>query len=427
VVELVRAGRPGRLVAGELGLAPATVHRWKAQDLIDRGVKPGTSTSERGELAAARLRIRELETELALVKQAATLFAEGVRPKAKDPVIAELASQGFSAKRCCRILGVAASGFLMWRRRSPSPRQLRFAWLTELVRAIHADSRGTYGWRRVNAELVYGHRVIVNRKTVRKIMRAQGLRGLPGSRKTFRSKANMATAADLVERRFDRPAQTSCGSPTSPSTRPGRASCIAAWSWMFSRRVVGWSIDSHQATPLVTNALGMAISNRNPRPAQTVVHSDHGSQYTSWAFTQRARESGLLPSMGTIGDAYDNAVIESFWARMQTELLDRQRWRTRVELANAIFEYLEIFHNRQRRHSALGWRTPLNSRSSTPPTSPDSHTPRSPNGAQTSTNNRGPITSATSTSNPGRRGSTARSSALTASTLRSSTGCWTGS
>ena len=82
-------------------------------------------------------------------------------------------------------------------------------------------------------------------------------------------------------------------------------------------------------------------------------------QYTSWAFTQRAKDAGLLPSMGTIGDAYDNAVIESFWGRMQTELLNRQRWRTRVELANAIFEYLEVFHNRQRRHSALGWLTPM--------------------------------------------------------------------
>ena len=103
----------------------------------------------------------------------------------------------------------------------------------------------------------------------------------------------------------------------------------------------------------------MAINNRNPVRDQTVIHSDHGSQYTSWAFTQRAKDSGLLPSMGTIGDAYDNAVIESFWGRLQTELLDRQRWRTRIELANAIFEYLEVFHNRRRRHSALGWLTPI--------------------------------------------------------------------
>jgi len=360
VVELVRAGRPVRVVAAELGLAEATVYRWKAQDLVDHGIKAGLSTSERGELAAARRRIRELETELALVKRAAALFEEGVRPKDTYPVIAELASQGFSAKRCCRVLGVAASGFFMWRRRSPSPRQLRLAWLTDLVRAIHADSRGTYGWRRINAELVYGHGVVVNRKTVRKIMRLNGLHGLPGPRKGFRTRANIATAADLVERRFDRPApdQLWVTDITEHPTREGKLYCCVVLD-VFSRRVVGWSIDTHQAAPLVTNALGMAIHNRNPRPEQTVIHSDHGSQFTSWAFTQRAKDSGLLPSMGTIGDAFDNAVIESFWGRMQTELLDRRRWNTRVELANAIFEYLEIFHNRQRRHSALGWRTPV--------------------------------------------------------------------
>jgi transposase InsO family protein len=103
----------------------------------------------------------------------------------------------------------------------------------------------------------------------------------------------------------------------------------------------------------------MAVANRRPARDATVIHSDRGSQFTSWAFTQRARESGLLPSMGAVGSAYDNAVIESFWARMQTELLDRQRWKTRLELANAMFDYLEIWHNRQRRHSALGWLTPV--------------------------------------------------------------------
>jgi putative transposase len=206
VLELVRDGRPVRVVAAELGLAEATVYRWKAQDLIDRGVKPGTSTSERGELAMAKRRIKELETELALVTQAAKLFEEGVRPKPPTRSSLSWPARACSTKRCCRILGVAASGFFMWRRRAPSPRQLRFAWLTELVQAIHAASRGTYGWRRVYAELVYGHGVIVNRKTVRKIMRLHGLHGLPGLSKRFRRKANIATTADLVERRFDRPA-----------------------------------------------------------------------------------------------------------------------------------------------------------------------------------------------------------------------------
>ena len=126
---------------------------------------------------------------------------------------------------------------------------------------------------------------------------------------------------------------------------------------VFSRRVVGWSIDSAPTAALVTNALGMSTQQR--RPEGTVIHSDQGTQFTSWAFTRRAIDSGLLPSMGSVGDCFDNAVVESFWSRMQVELLDRQRWRTRVELANAIFEYIEIFHNRQRRHSALGMLSPV--------------------------------------------------------------------
>jgi putative transposase len=213
-----------------------------------------------------------------LVKQAAKLFEEGVRPKAKYPVIAELAGQGFSAKQCCRILGVAASGFFMWRRRSSSPREVRFAWLTGLVRAIHADSRGTYGWRRVYAELAYGHGVVVNRKTVRKIMRLNGLHGLPGSRKPFRSKANIATTADLVERRFERPApdQLWVTDITEHPTREGKVYCCVVLD-TFSRRVVGWSIDSTQTTSLVLNALGMATQRRPDRNG-LVMHSDRGVQ-----------------------------------------------------------------------------------------------------------------------------------------------------
>ena len=103
---------------------------------------------------------------------------------------------------------------------------------------------------------------------------------------------------------------------------------------------------------------GMVIANRDPQSG-VIVHSDHGVQFTSWAFTDRAKRSGLVPSMGSIGDCYDTVVIESFWGRMQTELLNRKRWKTRIELANAIFDYLEIFHSRQRRHSALGVRTPI--------------------------------------------------------------------
>ena len=122
--------------------------------------------------------------------------------------------------------------------------------------------------------------------------------------------------------------------------------------------MVGWSIDATPTAALVTNALGMAIQTRTPAGG-TVIHSDQGVQFASWAFTHRAKDSGLVPSMGSVGDCYDNAMIEAFWSRMQVELLNRQRWKTRVELANAIFDYLEIFHNRQRRHSSLGMLTPI--------------------------------------------------------------------
>ena len=126
----------------------------------------------------------------------------------------------------------------------------------------------------------------------------------------------------------------------------------------YSRRVVGWSIDAAPTAALVTNALGMAIDARRPT-GSTVIHSDQGTQYGSWAFTRRALDAGLLPSMGAVGTRFDSALMESFWSRVQVELLDRQVWSTRLELATALFEYLEIFHNRQRRHSSLGMLTPF--------------------------------------------------------------------
>jgi transposase InsO family protein len=126
----------------------------------------------------------------------------------------------------------------------------------------------------------------------------------------------------------------------------------------FSRKIVGWSIDSVQNSSLVVNALDMAIKNRLPA-AGGIVHADHGVQFTSWSFGEKIRSAGLMPSFGTVGDGLDNAMIESFWSSMQIELLNRQKWRTRVELANAMFDYIEIFHNRRRRHSQLGYRTPM--------------------------------------------------------------------
>lgn len=268
-----------------------------------------------------------------------------------------MAAEGRSVQLACRVLAVSESGFFAQRQRPPSARAIRHAALTDLIGRVHLDSRGTYGARRVHAELTLGHGLVIGHGTVALLMHRAGIAGVTG-RPRFRRIPNVATAADLVERRFGRddPDRLWVTDITEHPTREGKVYCAVVLD-VWSRRVVGWSIDASPTAGLVTNALGMAIEGR--RPDGTVIHSDQGTQFTSWAFTRRALDSGLMPSMGAVGSCFDNAMIESFWSRMQVELLDRQTWRTRVELANAIFEYLEIFHNRQRRHSRLGMLTPI--------------------------------------------------------------------
>jgi putative transposase len=269
-----------------------------------------------------------------------------------------MAGEGKPTQVACRIVGVPESSYYAQKKRPPSARSVRHVWLTDLILQVHMTSRGTYGSRRVHAELTLGRHIGVGREAVAMLMRRAGIVGVVGTPKR-KSIANVATSSDLVKRDFARaaPNRLWVTDITEHRTREGKIYCAVVLD-TYSRRVVGWSIDSSPDAALVTNALSMAISNRGPSRGG-IIHSDHGAQFTSWAFTKRARDSGLVPSMGSIGDCYDNAMIESFWGRMQVELLNRQRWNTRIELANAIFEYLEIFHNRQRRHSSIGMLTPI--------------------------------------------------------------------
>ena len=358
-LDLIDAGRKVRDVARDLGLSEQTIYVWRKQHRIDQGLETGLSSSERAELAAARRRIVQLETELKIARRAAELLKDAKPPKDRFAAIKAMAAEGLPIQTACRILEVSESGFYAWRDRPPSERQIRHAWLTDLVTEIHFASRQTYGSIRVHAELKLGQGIDVGRHQVEMVMRRAGLRGIVGRRRRPRIERPEAIALDLVERTFGRGARDELWVTdiTEHPTREGKVYCAVILD-AFSRRVVGWSIDASPTAALVTNALGMAIDSRDPR-AGTLIHSDQGTQFTSWAFTHRAKASGLVPSMGSIGDCYDNAMIESFWSRMQVELLDRQPWRTRVELANAIFEYLEIFHNRRRRHSALGMLTPV--------------------------------------------------------------------
>ena len=270
-----------------------------------------------------------------------------------------MARDGLPVEVCCRVLGVSCAGFYAWRGRPPSARAIRHAWLTDRIREVHLASYGSYGARRVHAELVLGRGIRVNHNAVSLLMQRAGIQGRSGIRRRY-TMPGAATAEDLVDRVFarSRPNQLWVTDITEHPTREGKVYCAVVLD-AFSRRVVGWSISHSPNAALATDALGMAIEQRDARRGETIIHSDHGTAFTAWTFTQRARTSGLLPSMGSVGDCYDNGLIEAFWSRMQVELLDTRRWKTRVELATAIFEYIEIFHNRRRRHSSLDMRTPI--------------------------------------------------------------------
>jgi putative transposase len=264
------------------------------------------------------------------------------------------------------VLNVSRSGYYEWLSRPTSPRAQENALLLKHIEDIHEESRGTYGSPRVHAELILGLGWPVNLKRVARLMREAGIQGLYRRRRhgcTVRD-PDAVPRADLVNRRFtvDAPNVLWITDITEHPTLEGKVYCAAVMD-AYSRLIVGWSIADHMRTELVTDALGMAIVRRQPGKRdsreQTILHSDHGSQFTSWAFGQRLQAAGLLASMGTVGDCYDNAMMESFWGTMQLELLDSRTWETREELASAVFEWIECWYNSKRRHSRIGMHSPI--------------------------------------------------------------------
>jgi putative transposase len=259
----------------------------------------------------------------------------------------------------CRVLEVSASGYYAWRKRPLSARARADVELGAEIQAIHRESRGTYGAPRIHAELA-ARGVRVGRKRVARLMRRAGLQG--GSRrKQFQTTVRDETARpapDLVDRQFVAagPDRLWVADITYVPTWAGflyLAVVLDAWS----RRVVGWAMETHLRTELVLAALDMAVTQR--RPVDVIHHSDQGCQYTSVAFGTRCHEAGVRPSMGSVGDAYDNALCESFFATLECELLDRRRFRTQAEARLAIFDFIEGWYNPRRRHSALDSLSPI--------------------------------------------------------------------
>jgi putative transposase len=274
-----------------------------------------------------------------------------------------LANQAdYPVRTMCRVLGVSTSGFYEWVLRPKSRRALEDEVLLEVIRRAYTDTRDSYGYRRMWDELKEEYGIEVGRDRVRRIMRANEIVGLirrKFRRTTLRDEARRP-APDLIDRDF---------TATAPDERwVADITYVRTWSgWLylavvldlFSRRVVGWSVAPHLRTELVTHALRMAVARR--RPSGIVIHhSDQGSQYVSYDFEKACRAAGIVRSMGSTGDCFDNAAAESFFATLECELLDRVPFRNRNEARIEIHDYIECFYNQRRRHSSLGNVSPVN-------------------------------------------------------------------
>ena len=260
----------------------------------------------------------------------------------------------------CRLLKVSKSGYYAWLKRPRSRRALMDLALSARIEAIHRRSYGVYGAPRIHAQL-RAQGVRVGRKRVARLMREAGFQGI--SRRRFvcttQRDHNARPAKDLVNRNFSVPAPDRLWVADITYLPTWSATLyLAIVLDAFSRRIVGWAMEEHLRTELVLQALEMAYAQRCPE--RVIHHSDQGTQYTSVAFGNRCKEMGVRPSMGSVGDCFDNAMAESFFASLECELLDRNRFKTSAEARLAVFEYIEGFYNRHRLHSALDYMSPVN-------------------------------------------------------------------
>jgi putative transposase len=259
----------------------------------------------------------------------------------------------------CRVLGVSRAGYYAWRRRPKSRRARQDVEIAAKIRAVHAASRGTYGAPRVRAALARDG-VRLSMKRVARLMKKEGVQGVSrrGFCVTTKRDERARPAPDLVDRDFTATKKNELwvADITYVPTWEGFlyvAVVLDAWS----RKIVGWSMSYTLHRRIVLDALDAAAAQR--RPKDVIHHSDQGGQYTSIEFGGRCRDLGVRPSMGSVGDAYDNAMAESFFATLECELIARSRFRTRVEARLAVFDFVEGFYNPHRLHSALGYLSPI--------------------------------------------------------------------
>ena len=261
----------------------------------------------------------------------------------------------------CKRLNISTSGYYDWLKRKPSARSIANVELERHIKCVHAMSDATYGVPRIRAEL-RSQGIYASRKRIAHLMHSAGLQGVSRRRSycvTTERNKRVRPAPDLVQRNFSATDinQLWVADMTYIPTWEGFL-YLAVVTDAHSRKVVGWAFGVHMTAELVTSALNMALCRR--RPESVIHHSDQGSQYTSLAFGARCKEMGVRPSMGTVGDAYDNAMAESFFATLECELIARRSWKTKTEARMAVFTWIEGWYNPRRRHSGINFLSPNN-------------------------------------------------------------------
>ncbi|MBK6768770.1 MAG: IS3 family transposase [Ardenticatenales bacterium] len=362
LIEMARAGRSAESLGRDFEPTAQTIRNWVAQADRDEGRHgDGLTTAEREELRQLRRDNRRLQQELEILKSDRHLVCRthGRRDTQAAYAFVTANQDDYPTAVLCQAAGVSSSGYYAARGRIPSKRAQEDTVLTEEIKVLHSASRGTYGAPRIHEDLM-DQQWRIGRKRVARLMRGAGLQGVSRRKGTVTTRhGTEPAAADLVRRDFgaDGPNRLWVADITYVPTWAGflyLAVVIDAWS----RKVVGWSMATHMRQELVMDALTMAATQREA--SGVIHHSDHGSQYTSLAFGSRCDAFGIRVSMGSVGDCYDNAMAESFFASLECELIDRSTFRSHADARIALFDYIEAWYNPHRRHSALGQLSPVN-------------------------------------------------------------------